>query len=242
MANLAWDQTQFNRTLDVYLKRLSEEKIPQALTKKAFFVALRAMSETPKVNPHKIFWELYRPITATRKEDGSTGTIPVGIAIAAKRAKKLWSYKATPEHVRGGRKTKGGSPLQRAWRRLIRKKFETMVGSRQRAAGFLRVGWLAVVKKLGPQVKNKSGAPPADLSVRQRGAMKGDASPARPGWTPRAVIINSAQADTDKRNGLMAYGAPALARAFDLETADTIAYLEREALKEETAKFNAAQR
>jgi hypothetical protein len=238
MANLMWDQSVFNRTLDHYLKRLSEEKLPGALNKKAFFIGLRAMAETPKVNPHKIFWELQRPILATR-QDGSKGMIPVGYAIAAKRASGSWI--AAEEKARG-RKRKSGTWRQRAWRKLIQKKFETMVGGRQRATGFIRIGWLAVVKKLGPLVKDKGGAPSADMSLRQRGGPKGAAFPARPGFNPTVTISNSAQARSDKLNGLLTVGGPALDRAFASETADMVAYLEREALKEETAKFNAANR
>jgi len=57
------------------------------------------------------------------------------------------------------------------------------------------------------------------------------------------TITNSASSLSDIGGlALTKYGGPALQRGFDAETADMIAYLEREALKEATDEFNRAQR
>ena len=228
------DQSKFDSTLQTYLQRLKEEKIPAALNKKAFFVTLGAYGATEMVNPHKIFWELYRPITAKR-QDGSSGEVPIGFVIAAKRAHAHWASRV------GYLMFRNRAPsYSREWQKLVTKKFTGMVGGRQRAAGFIRVGWLGVIQELGPLVARKDGRSISGPKPRMRGGMKGKATPATPG-TFRVTIENSAQAKSDKRNGLITHGAPPLQRAFDRETADMATYLEREALKEETDKFNAAQ-
>lgn len=232
-----WNQDRFNAALKVYLDRLPQEKIPHALNKKAFFIALRAMQETPKFGPFKIAWELMRPVTARRK-DGSSGSVPVGYVLAAKRASHAWVEAS--EKARS-RKRKSATWQQKAWVKLIERKFSTMIGARKRALGFIRIGWLSAVKQLNPYVKDKGGAPGSDSSLRLRGSMKGSASPAKPGFNSQVMMVNTAQAVSDERYGLIRFGQPALQRAFDIETADITEYLQREALKELTDQFNASQ-
>jgi hypothetical protein len=242
MADETWNQDLFNRTLDSYLKHVGEDKVPHALNKKAFFVALRAIQETPKVGAFGIIWELTQPILA-RREDGSTGSAPIGYVIAAKRASAHWGDTSETARERNrGRKRKQKAWAQKAWRQAVDKKFRAMVGGRKAAIGFLRVGWLAAVRKLGSTLKDRSGAPAEDATIRRHGDWKGDATPAKASMQPVATISNSAQARSDKRYGLGTIGGPALQRAFDAETADMNEYLEREALKEEGDKFNADNR
>lgn len=230
----SWNQETFDRTLRTYLQRLPEEKIPNALNKKAFFVQLGALQESPRVNPFKLLFELKNVVTLKR-DDGSTGEAPIGYALAAKRASKH----EVARRAKLKRKTK--FTIDR-WRRLVGKKFEAMVAGRRASLSFIRAGWVASIQAMAPHVRGKDGRSYARGEVKLRGAAKGKATPAKPGWSPKVSIENSASAKSDKRLGLIKYGAPALQRAFDRETADMVAYLEREALKEETEKFNAAQR
>lgn len=229
-----WDQAPFDAAIARLQKTVKEEKFPAVLNKKGFFIALRAMALTPKKEGFAIAKDLARIVTATRK-DGTTGSVPIGWVIAAKRLGKVW-----PEQkmARGIKRKSGREKLGRAYLAALEKTFDRMLGSRKRAAGFLRVGWLSVVKSLGPYVKSKGSAPRADTGGSKLiGAMKGTATPARPGWTPTCVIVNSAQARSDHRNGLIRFGAPPLQKAFDLEAADITRYLEEE-LKEPVAQAN----
>lgn len=229
-----WDQAPFNAAIARMQKTVKEEKFPAVLNKKGFFIALRAMALTPKKEGFAISKELARIVTATRK-DGTTGSVPIGWVIAAKRLGKRW-----PElkMARGIKRKSGKEKAGRAYLAALEKTFDRMLGSRKRAAGFLRIGWLSVVKSLGPYLKNRAGAPGVDTGgAKLMGAMKGSATPARASWTPTCTIINSAQARSDGRNGLIRFGTPPFQKAFDLEAADTIRFLDQE-LKDAVDKAN----
>lgn len=234
MANpTTWDQTKFDAALRSYTDRLKNEKVPKAITKKGFFIALRAFKATVRKDPFEITKDLARVVTVADR--GRQRQVPIGWVIAAKRLGKKWHEQ---KMSRGIKNKTGKSNLLKLYRSALAKTFNTMLGSRKRASGFLRVGWLSVVKKLGPSVSNRGGAPAADLgSVKIRGVMKGDAKAAAAGIRPTCTLTNSAQAHSDKRYGLIRYGTPGLQEAFDLETRDTVEYLENE-LKEATEKAN----
>lgn len=222
----AWDQSKFDATLKDYLARLGKEKFPRALNKKAFFVALRAMAETEKVNKHRVFWVLRQP--------GKEINRPIGYLLAARRAKHFYT-----RTTKTGRKKRN---LRQVWQRLVERKFQQMVGARQRACGFIRVGWLAVVRQLGPRISgSKFGAPPPDTTLNAHGTPKGSVVPAK-GDQLLVRIENFAHAKSEQRGGFMRIGAPALQRAFDAETASMKEFMEKEALNEETARFNQQQK
>jgi hypothetical protein len=229
-----WDQQRFDLTLRDYLGRIRKDKIPNALNKKAFFIALAAMDETPMTYPLKIVSELAREVTLKR-DDGSTGQAPIGYAIAAKRASKAWGA-----HVKT-LKRKSKLTGER-WQKLVGKKFNAMLNARVASRNFIRTGWLSVIQSLAPIVKGKGGRTYDRHTVARRGSMKGFAKPAKDGWSPSVVIENTASAKSDKKYGLIRFGMPALQRAFDRETVDMAQYMNDEILKEETEKFNADQK
>lgn len=229
------DTSVFERSLKTYLARLPAEKIPAALNKKAFFIALRAMSETPKVPPERIQRELDQQVFA-KSENGSVTAVKLGFVLAAKSASKKYRKAVAT------RKRKGKNWKLKLWRKTVWQRYNRIRGARQRNAGFMRAGWLSVVKQLSPFVKSKAGAPPADRSGIKLYGSRGNAIPAKPGWSPVVTITNSAQSLSDRHFGLITHGGPALQRAFNLETADTNAFLEREAFKELTDQFNREQR
>jgi hypothetical protein len=229
-----WDQEKFDSAMDRYFARLDRDKLPRAINKKMFFVALRAMAATPKNDPFAISTSLSRQVMAVRK-DGTTGVLPIGWIIAAKRLGKAW-----PERkMRLGENRKSARRVNaaRAYLSALAKLFDKMLSARKRSGRFLSVGWLSVVKDLGPAVKNKSGAPSGDNDVKLRGSLKGNAKPATAGRL-LCTIENTASARSDKRYGIVRFGEPALEKAFRDETADTDRFLEEEALKEAAEQAN----
>ncbi len=229
------DTTVFDRSIRPLLQRLPEEKIPQSLNKKMFFVSLRAITETERTNPFKILFEIRSPVVL-QGEGGRLNTAPIGYAIAAKRASKEWGGR---RDKLANRKRKAN--LTREWQKFVTKKFDAMVGARKAATSFIRAGWAGVVASLAPSVRNKDGKSYQRGEMRLRGAMKGHAQPATAGWSPRVTVENTAQAKSDKKFGLIKHGTPGLQKAFDKEMADWVPYLEKEVLKEEVEKFNSAQ-
>ena len=236
MAALSWNQDQFNRTLREYLARLDREKIPNALNKKAYFLARRAVTETPKKDHFEMVRELAKVVTATRK-DKTTGIVPVVWAMVAKRAAKKW-----PEHkitMNEGRIRK--TPLRKAWLRLLKKTQKQLIGARGRALGFMRLGWWSTVMLLAPHVRNKAKQPYMQATPKLVGRMKGRIRLARQS-NHSVTIENLAHAAREKRGGFIRIGSAALDRAFSAETKDMTEYMEREALKEQTAAFNRQNR
>jgi hypothetical protein len=229
-----WDQSQFDGVMDRYFARLNQDKLPRAINKKMFFIALRALAATPKKDPFAISTDLSRQVMAVRK-DGRTGILPIGWIIAAKRLGKTWQERKMRlgENLRAARRVN----VARAYLSALAKLFDKMLAARKRSGRFMSVGWLSVVKELGSHVQNKSGAPSGDSDVKLRGSLKGNARPATAGRL-LCTIENTASAKSDKRFGIIRFGQPALDDAFRDETANTAKFLEDEALKEETERAN----
>jgi hypothetical protein len=229
-----WDQSRFDGAMQRYFERLHKDKLPRAINKKMFFVALRAMAATPKKDPFAISTDLSRQTTAVRK-DGRTGTLPIGWIIAAKRLGKKWPERRMKlgENLKSARRVNA----KRAYLSALGKLFDKMLGGRKRSGRFMSVGWLSVVKELGPYVKNKTGAPSGDPDVKLRGSRKGNAQPAGAGRL-LCRIENTASAKSDKRFGIIRFGEPALEKAFRDETADTEKFMEEEALKQAAEQAN----
>lgn len=104
-----------------------------------------------------------------------------------------------------------------------------MKASRLRAVGFMKSGWLWVVKGLDSYVKSKRGAARSDSSVKAFGAPKGKAIPARPSSVKVfAVIRNFAQSkESTTKDPLGVYGMPGLKKAVDFETKSMLEYMEK---------------
>ncbi len=228
-----WDQSKFDAALKMKLERLKSEKVPAAVNKTAFFVALGAFKETPKKEPFEIEAEVGKEITVRNKR-GRSATIPILWVLAAKRVSKNW---AETKMTRGGKLKRAVAAGGFYWRTL-RKKARVILNSRERSAGFFRVGFLSIIKKLGPYVRNKSGASLSANGVKIRGVLKGDATPALPGWKPTCTIVHSAQARRDKKNGLLRIVKPALDRAMATEGRQIIEYLKQETAAELNGKIN----
>ncbi len=100
--------------------------------------------------------------------------------------------------------------------------------SRLRAVGFLKSGWVSVIKNLAPYVKSKRGAVRMDNTAKVVGRPKGDATPAKPGIITRAIIRNFATSKhTTTPDPLGLYGEPALQKAINIEAASMVEYMER---------------
>ncbi len=224
MSETTWTQQVFDETLIAYLKEHDSGVWPKTLNKKAARITWRALKETPAKEREGIAAELSREINAKR-EDGSSGTVPIGFVIASKRASKGWTQSPQFRRVQNVRlKGRDASELK-AWLSLVRNKFRSMLGGRKAASGFLKVGWISVLRAMAAQ-----GVPEARTSgtgAKIRGSLKGGVVVAKPG-SLNVTMENTAHALTEKKVAFMRIGEPALQRAFDAETADMEEYLYRE--------------
>lgn len=67
-----------------------------------------------------------------------------------------------------------------------------------------------------------------DRVAEQVGSEKGSATPATSGvWSVKATIENAAGDNRENHGALVKYGAPALQRAFDAESASMREYIEK---------------
>jgi hypothetical protein len=222
---------EFQRTLRQYV-RLSRRTIPDIVNTKAFYIARRAVRETPKADKLKIGKELsqmvytfkatkkgaVRGFSKVRRYDsfGRSTEVPlVYLLIQARRRRQ-------------GKKGLYGSKMAEAVRRFI--------PSRQSTVAFLKSGWLPAIKQLSRFAKEKSGAAPPDSSVKQIGRDRGRAVPARDGFRVKAVIENAVGQgggeEAHHSDALERYGAPALQRAIDAEEASMRQYIEQQLKKQ----------
>lgn len=202
---------EFQSTLRKYILASSRE-VPDICNTKSFFIARRAVIETPKADKQEIKTNLG---SIKKNKDGSrtmeltpsatNGDVPLAALIVnAKRGRR-------------GLPGLYGSAMSEA--------IENMLGGRMRSVAFLKSAWLPAVRLLATLVKNKSGVARSDRTAREYGQPKGSAIPAREGFRVKAIIINSASSASDKVGALHKYGGPALQRAFDYETRSMKQYI-----------------
>ncbi len=219
-----WDQSKFDAALRQKLDLCKAEKVPNAINKTAFFVALRAYKETPKKEPFAIQQSVSKEVSVTNKK-GQKRNMPLLWVLAAKSVSKTYQELKMTRGENRKRAVKAG----KFYLQQLAKKSKTILGSRKRASGFFRVGFLSVIQTLAPFVKGKGGASYVRDGSAIRGQLKGDAKPATGGMAPTCTITNSATAKSALgRNGLFRLVAPALQRAMDAETQSILDHLSEE--------------
>lgn len=237
-----WDQSRFTSILREYL-RITKRTVADAVNTKAFFIARRAVVETPKADALKIGKELSELIyafkdtkhgakrtlkTVTRYDAlGRTNQVPIAALLVNKR--------------RGERGKPGlyGAAMTEAIRRIR--------GARQSSVGFIKSGWLPAIRKLeyGVPEKYRRGAAKMDMTIHTSTSPKGSATLASPGARVQAMISNDIGdhgAHQGQHNAaLHKYGEPALARAFAVETLGMQQYIDQH-MKPDADEFNRNQR
>ncbi len=223
MITAKWDQSRFDAILKAKLSELSNEKIPNALNKTAFFLAKKAREETPKKMPFEIESDVMKKVTAVNSE-GETAEVPILYILAAKANKGGYAEAKMMRGIKNKRATSAG----KFYLKQLTKKAKSILGSRKRASGFLKVGWSSVLKQLAPMIKGKGGVSYSwGRDERIIGQMKGSVSPASAG-NLAATITNSATAKSDRVNGLIKFGQPALDRAAAWSANDMLEHLKEE--------------
>lgn len=221
-ASLRLDTRQFDRVLGQYL-RVSERAPAEIINRKAFFIARRAVVETPKANRAQFIKKLTAQQTVAEKLLGqkvrltkTKGVLRGKMLTQKVKGAPLAALIINARRARQGLPGLSGAKMEEAINQLL--------AVRSKSVAFLKSGWLPAIRILEPHVGNKTGqgAPRMDYrTAHQIGIAKGSAVPARPGWNVRATIENAASARRDKKEALIKYGQPALQRAFDFEAHST---------------------
>lgn len=234
-----WEQEQFRRTLIAYLQRTSRT-LPDVLNTKGFFIARRAVLETPRTSPGSIKSEL-----------GSLVTKGSRLQLTSARSKWLtfggekYMGLSLAEAIIRARFARDGKPQPTIIE--MRKLVEKLLAVRNRSRGYLAAGWIPVIKQLEAVIdpKYRRGAPANDSQIKQVGLAKGKADPARAGFLLKTTIENrvgiTGVRASKQNQALIRLGTPALARAFLFEAASMMKYLE-ERMGPDAEVFNASQR
>ena len=194
------DDREFTKTLEEY-RRYSRRDIPEIVNTKAFFIARRAVIETPKADSSKVRAFFSR---ATQRI--------VGMIINARRGKR-------------GQKGLYGDEMAEAQAMMKAARLRSVAFLK---SGWLPA--IKTLEKLTKYRRGvaRSEAGDAVGRVKQVGQPKGRATPAREGtFYSRAIITNLADARHDSRAALLKFGGPALQRAIDKETESMREYIER---------------
>jgi predicted component of type VI protein secretion system len=225
------DTREFEATRKEYM-RYTKRDLATILNTKAFFIARRAVIETPRVSLNRLGYEFgaaniprfsqkKQRFVRTRKYEFNAkafgSEVPrLAVIINARRAK-------------AGKKGLEGAEMAKALQKVF--------NARRKSTGFMASGWLGAVAALDVITSDRRGVAPRDSSVKRVGRMKGGATAAKAsGWTQTATIWNTASTTRDRKAALNTYGIPALQRAIDFEVASMKEYMERK-LRERLQKL-----
>ena len=213
------DRREFDATLKRY-RDISKRTPKQICDTKAFFIARRAVLETPKADKGIMKSSLGSVIYRKKQ----------AVAMKLKTVKRFsrWGqeYQAPLAAliINARRKKAGERGLYGA---AMSEAIRAMLAARMRSIGFIKSGWLQAIKALLPFADTK-GAPRSEGGVAEIGpSKKGYGIPASDGWTAKTVLGNTATTDRDTKAALFKFGQPALQRAFDAEERSMLAYIER---------------
>jgi hypothetical protein len=228
-----WDQSEFDATLQLYLRETSRT-LRDAVNTKGFYVARGAVRNTLKASRSRIQAELGKNVSTVHSISGGK--------IYYKRTTELTSSSqhdaplaALIINKRLGRSHKSGlygRDMSRAIRQLL--------GARQRSVAFIASGWIPAIKKLAPAVpsRDRSGAPAMDGTPYTGTTTKGDATLAADSNLMVVTIENRVTSKHDPKHAIERIGSAGLQVAFDHEAASMQEYIARK-LEEPTARFNA---
>jgi hypothetical protein len=194
------DVREFKSTLNRY-RQYSRRDNVEIVNTKAFFIARRAVVETPKADSAKV----------RKFFDRATQRI-VGMIINARRGKR-------------GEKGLYGEAMREAQMMMKAARLRSVAFLK---SGWLPA--IKTLEKLTNYRRGvaRSEAGSAIGRALQIGQPKGHAVPAREGsFLAKAVITNLADARRDTKQALYKFGGPALQRAIDFETASMKQYIEQ---------------
>jgi hypothetical protein len=240
------NSSQFDAALRQYAALTS--KVPSEIcNKKAYFIVRRAIWHTRKADiatmreqlgEHKAM-ELHRVKSGKRfsrdkkhiksffsQGDGNQGAplLAMIIQARARRGGKGSPWKGVTREV-------GATRMLEAMRKVW--------NARVRSVAFIKSGWIAARDAFKQFSGGSRGLPPSEGPAvggpKVIGQAKGGASVASKTGRAKAVFWNTASTKRDHKGALMHYGKPALQRAFDEETEDTMAEVERR-LREQAKK------
>jgi hypothetical protein len=228
-----WQQSKFDEALVEYSK-VSSRTLQEIVNTKAYYIARKALWFSPKADSYAMKQQLGGIVTVRRVN--KRGKVVKRRELQLVKSERVDApLAALIVNKRLGRKGDKGL-FGRAMAAAIRE----LLSSRAKSIAFLKSGWLAPIRKLAP-FADRRGAPQVDKEAKQIGRPKGDATPAQPGFNPVAQIVNLASARRDTKGALVKYISPALAQAFQDETASMWAYME-EKMKPDAEAANAKMR
>lgn len=223
----------FRNTLNEY-KNYTKRDLATILNTKAFFIARGAARNTHRANAGKIATEFGKAFKLNTLKSGKFSRNKRGKFVFGAMGRDieapLLALIINKQRGRSGKKGLQGAEMEDMMRRVFR--------ARMASIAFLASGFIPSIKGFRPYADYVSKAPPMDKQSKQIGQAKGGFVIAQPGWTPRAVIWNSASAKRDHRAALEKHGGAGLQQATDEEVASMRQYIEQK-LQQTANKFNA---
>lgn len=245
------DVTELNRAL-ARLHVASKKSAAVLVNKKAYWICLKAIWNTPKTPAAKIASELdatkatelvrtksgkrwSRSKTNVKAFFGSNTSrkkeAPILALILQSRVKnsgRNLGYAAKPPWHESRQIAqspwKGVNRATGAARMLAA--MRKMYGAKMMSRAYLASGWLeaknSFQKALAGKLITEGKTPPAVGEVKRRGKPKGESTVAQPGFNARAEFINMAWSQPDGGEALIRIGGPALQAAIDDEAGDTM--------------------
>lgn len=221
---------EFNAALKRYLDHTSKD-LAYVLNQKAFFIARGATRNIRRANYSKIAKQLGVKLRRVRKGKRA-GSLTMGsnaTLIANRKYHSEGEMSLAEAIILKRRKDKGLPFLPVAERQDAALR---MIGARARSIGFLAAGFLGSIKAFASALNKPFFAGRGESAFAKNAIDKlGYGIIARPGFRPRAFIVNRANAKHDHKEALIRYGVPAVQEAINKESASMIQYVEKK-LKE----------
>lgn len=236
-----WDQRKFDEALEAYVK-VSKRTLQQIVNSKLYYIARRALFNSPKADSYAIKTRLGGVVTVNRlnKKGKTVRRREAQLVTAAGASAPLAVLILQARYRNEGLDSPFKGKSRAAGARAMDQKLKAFLSASLRSVAFLKAGWLPSIKIMAP-LADRKGEPPTDPAAKQVGRPKGDATPAEPGYSPQGVVVNLASARKDVKNALNKYLGPPLDMAFQDETASMWQYVE-EHMKPDADAFNNVNR
>lgn len=171
-SGIAIDTSEFEAALSFYMRHTKRD-LAYVVNKRAINVSYKAMRFTPSASPKKIERELRKRMARPGRK--GKGRPPLAALLIAKGKEY---------------KNRVVKPKPGLYGAEMRERIQMFIRSRQRSRGYVKAGWLKVIRDFERKVPGRKKRKPRNVQDFRK--LPGEGRIAKPGLNPTAEVINHA--------------------------------------------------